>query len=78
MRSPTLVLTVILGMVLAAPATAAEPVTLPTESMSAEDSGIIDSLVGDTMTNNPELPAMYVGVWHPELGAEAVRYRRRR
>jgi CubicO group peptidase (beta-lactamase class C family) len=55
------------ALALALPATAAD-VQLPTDPMSAEDTAAIDAAIEAALEANPEIPAMYIGVWDPERG----------
>jgi D-alanyl-D-alanine carboxypeptidase len=66
----------------AAPAIAADPSASPVSSpsgtwsgpaltttpMSAADAAVIDGYVTDAMTQFPDLPGMWIGVWDPEKG----------
>ncbi|MFV2063418.1 MAG: serine hydrolase domain-containing protein, partial [Chloroflexota bacterium] len=75
MRRSTLTTSVILAFVLAlaAPVAAADA-QLPTEPMSTEDQAAIDSAIEAIMEQDPEVPAVYIGVWDPERGAYLQAY----
>jgi len=75
MRRPILTATVSLALAIAfgAPAAAAD-VQLPTEPMSAEDAAVLDAGIAAVMEQNPEVPAIYVGIWDPERGVYQQAY----
>jgi D-alanyl-D-alanine carboxypeptidase len=51
-----------------------DPVTLPTGEMDAAERDRIDAAIVDLLERNPELPAMYIGIWDPERGAYTAAY----
>ena len=47
---------------------------LPTKPMSAEDAAAIDALFAQALASTPDLPGIWVGVWHPEKGVHIAAY----
>jgi D-alanyl-D-alanine carboxypeptidase len=72
-RRPSLLLGLALVATLAVPVAAADA-PLTTEPMGAEDTAAIDAGVAAIMEANPDVPAMYIGVWDPERGAYVQAY----
>lgn len=63
--------TLVLAMIL--PIYAADK-SLPTKPMPAEDIATIDAGIREILESNPEIPAMYIGVWDPRRGAYQQAY----
>ena len=62
-----------LALALPAGALAADPPTLITTPMSAEDSAGID-IIANAMLESGDVNALYVGVWDPARGAHVKAY----
>jgi D-alanyl-D-alanine carboxypeptidase len=73
MRRTTSIVGALLALAIAAPVAAVDA-ELTNEPMSAEDTAAIDSAISVVMEANPEVPAIYVGVWDPERGAYQQAY----
>jgi D-alanyl-D-alanine carboxypeptidase len=77
-----------LAALVAAPAVAADPSAAPMSSpsgnwtgtaltttpMSAADAAVIDGFANGSMTDTPDLPGMWIGVWDPEKGFYSQAY----
>lgn len=51
-----------------------DPVALPAGEMDAAERDRIDAAIVDLLDRNPELPALYIGIWDPERGAYTAAY----
>ena len=63
----------VLALILTLPVIASSG-QLPSKTMSDKDKSVIDAGINSILKDNPEIPAIYIGVWDPQRGAYQQAY----